>query len=133
MKGKLMTEEGLIKISVNGERFWVEDLGEGRYKVRNCLVLNDFGLNDIIDLDGNVLQRFGRNALLKYKVNEGEEVEAIFAKVAKYLESDNKMLVEGLTLGILAVTIPYGIDDEEVSKIIDNCPIECVLEFSEEE
>ena len=47
-----MTEEGLIKISLNGERFWVEDLGEGRYKVRNVTIMNEFGLNDIIDIDG---------------------------------------------------------------------------------
>ena len=124
-----MTEEGLIKIAVNGERFWVEPLGEERYRVRNCLICNDFGLNDIIDLKGNVIERFGRNALVTYTVNEDEDVEDIFPQVAKYFEKDNEMLIEGLTFGLAGITIPHSIDDDEAFKITAKCPIKCTLEF----
>ncbi len=129
----MTTEEGLTKISINGERFWVEDLGEGRYKVRNCVLLNDFGLNDIIDINGNVLESFGRPALLQYTVNDGEDIEDVWPKVAKYFEEENKISVEGLTYGVAGATVPNTITDEEALKIATDCPIECTLLFQEKE
>lgn len=124
-----MTEEGLIKISVNGERFWVEELGEGRYKVRNCLVCNDFGLNDIIDLKGNVLERFGRKAILNYTVKDGEDIEEVFPKVVKYFETKNNIFVEGLKYGIAGLTVPNDMSDEKALEIASKCRVKCILEF----
>ena len=125
----MTTEEGLTKISINGERFWVEDLGEGRYKVRNCVVFNDFSLNDIIDITGNVLESFGRPALLQYTINDGEDIEDIWPKVARYFEEENEILVEGLTYGIAGATVPNTITETEALKIATDCPVECTLEF----
>lgn len=124
-----MTEEGLIKISINGERFWVEDLGEGRYKVRNVPVMNEFGFLDIIDIDGNILESYGRNALLNYIVKDGEDIEEVFPKVAKYFEVDHNISVEGLTYCIAGLTVPNSISDEEALDIASKCPVECILEF----
>ena len=128
----MTTEEGLIKISVNNEKFWVEELGEGRYKVRNCVLFNGFGLNDIIDIKGNILESFGRPAILQYTVNDGEDIEAIWPKVAKYFEEDNKISVEGVVYGVAGVTVPHTITNEKAFKIAVNCPVECTLEFLEE-
>ena len=125
-----MTEEGLIKISVNGERFWVEELGEGRYKVRNVTIMNEFGLNDIIDINGNILESFGRNAILNYTFKDGEDIEEVFPKVVQYFETDNNIPVEGLAYCIAGLTVPNSISDEEALKIAEDCEVECRLEFS---
>ena len=129
MRRRIMAEEELIKISLNGEHFWVEVLGDERYKVCNCLVQNNFTLNDIIDLKGNVLERFGRTAVLQYTVNDDEDIEEIFPEVAKYFENDNGMLIEGLTYGIAGITVPNKITDDEAFEIAKKCPIKCILEF----
>ena len=124
-----MTEEGLIKISLNGERFWVEDLGEGRYKVRNVTIMNDFGFLDIIDIKGNILEAYGRSAILKYTVKEDEDIEEVFPKVVKYFEDTHGILIEGFTYGRAGLTMPNTMSDEEVLKIAEDCEFECILEF----
>ena len=125
-----MTEEGLIKISVNGERFWVEELGEGRYKVRNVTIMNEFGFLDIIDIDGNILESYGRNALLTYTVNEDEDIEEVFPEVAKYFEDTHGILIEGMVYGVAGLTVPNDISDEKALEIASKCPFECILAFN---
>jgi len=123
----------MIKLHLNGEGFWATPLGDGRFRVENCTVCNDFSLKDIIDAQGNILEKYGRNGILEYEYpeNNEEQLEAVYKELYEYLE-DKGVLVEGFMVGTAGITVPKSISEEQLIDIVNNAPSKCKAVLAEE-
>lgn len=110
------------KMSFNGERMWFENLHDGRYKVCN-IPFNEqkFCMDDIIDIDGNVLERKTRLKVAHYDAND-DNIKEMYKEMYNYLvELDIK--VEGLVAGLVALAVPMTMTDAKAYELIEASPI----------
>lgn len=118
-----------IKLHIPGESFWAIKLSDDTAEVANILLSDDYSLGDIVRFDKErevveLLEKKNFTGGIKYPT-EGD-IKETFKKVYDYLESKD-VKVEGAMAGMALIAFPVVMTDEELEKIVEECPIKIEL------
>lgn len=113
-----------------GEQFWAiprPDIGKDLYEVNNVLwFTDDFSYGDIVKAQNGevtaVVRRLNETVRLRYESSDDEgELQAVYLAIRDYLKS-RELVCEGFGPGILALSVPIDMPDEEVLALLEGAP-----------
>jgi hypothetical protein len=132
---KTVKEYKHIKLHIPGESFWAMQLSEDTAQVDNILLNSDIGLKDIVKFNPedneviSVIEKKTNTFAINYP-SEGD-IKETYKTLYNYFE-EKGIKVEGMFAGTALLSVPVGIPDSAVTKIINECSIKIILLSNED-
>ena len=112
---------------IQGEWLWARRISEGCAKLSNIPLCAELGQGDLVSYDEEmeileVLEKATNTFHLWYKWHKDEDkTEREFREIREYLLAHD-IHVEGLVIGLIAISVALGIEESELHGIIEGCP-----------
>ena len=130
------SESKHIKLHIPGESFWAEQLTEDTACVDNILLNSEIGYKDIVKFNPenheviSVLVKKSNTFAIKYST--ANNIQETYKKIVEYFE-EKSVGIEGIFAGMALLSVPVGIPETALHKIVSDCPITIELIENENE
>lgn len=124
-------ESNHIKLHIPGEFFWAKKLTDDTASVDNILMNKEIGYCDIVKFNPENNEVI--SVLIKksntFKINYPTigDVKEMYKIIYNHFE-EKGISVEGMFIGVVLLSVPVGLPESVVEKLIKECPVKLELD-----